>query len=305
MLPLKSYIHNPNIIGITVLQKLFWWIPDSLYLRLLYRLNMGHRLDLSHPTLFSEKIQWLKLYERLPKYTIMVDKLAVKEYVTKQIGEEYVIKTLGEWKCIEDIKWDALPDNFVIKNTKGGGAFGVLVCKDKTKLDFNSAERILSRGLKQNIYRDLREWPYKNVPMCFFAEEYIESEDQTGDLKDYKWYCFNGEPKYCQVIQNRTSKETIDFFDTEWNHMEFVGLTPGVGNADKKPSRPVALSNQIEIARKLSEGIPFIRVDLYEVKGRIYFGELTFYPASGMGVFTPEKYDRILGTMLDLPMNKK
>ena len=166
----------------------------------------------------------------------------------------------------------------------------------------------LQQSMKQDIYSALREWPYKNVPRRVIAEQYIEPGSNKNDLSDYKWYCFNGEPKFCQIIQDRSSNETIDFFDTEWNHQAFVGLNPvsgpTLGHAAIVPECPVNLETQIHIARELSKGIPFSRIDLYETAGHTFFGEITFYPASGFGVFTPNQYNEIIGQMLVLPDDK-
>ena len=291
-----------------LLQKLNFLFGEKVYLKLLFRLKMGYRLDLQNPKSFSEKIQWLKLYDRKPEYTKMVDKYAVKDYVASIIGKEYIIPTLGVWKKPEDIKWDKLPDKFVLKTTHGGGSSGVVICKDKAFFDKKTAVSKLQLSMKQDIYQALREWPYKNVPRRVMAEQFINSRPNVKDLPDYKWYCFNGEPKFCQVIQDRTSNETIDFFDTNWKHQEFVGLNPvsgpAIGNATREPERPTNLETQVRIARELSKGIPFSRIDLYETDGIIFFGEITFYPASGFGVFTPNHYNEILGQMLVLPSEK-
>ena len=279
-------------------------LSDKLYLKLSFRLKMGRWLNLKDPVTFSEKLQWLKLYDRKPEYTNMVDKAAVKEYVAKKIGVEFVIPTLGIWERPEDIEWDKLPDRFVLKTTHGGGSTGVVICREKTTFDRQKAMAKLNKSLKLSTYRELREWPYKNVPRRIIAETFIAPPSGTKDLPDYKWYCFNGEPKYCQVIQDRTSKETIDFFDTNWVHQEFVGLNPVAGPAAEEPIKPSNLEEQIKIAEELSKDIPFSRIDLYSVGEKIYFGEITFYPMSGMGIFRPDKYNELLGNMMKLPIKQ-
>ena len=286
---------------VVLLMKLNWLFPTEKYIKMLFRLKMGHRLDLQNPKTFSEKLQWLKLYDNKPEYTTMVDKYAVKEYVAKIIGQEYVIPTLGVWDDPEDIEWDVLPDRFVLKTTHGGGSMGVVICKDKALFDKQKAVEKMKQAMKQDIYKYYKEWPYKNVHKRVFAEQYIESQPETKDIPDYKWYCFNGEPKYCQVIQNRTTNETIDFFDTNWNHQDFVGLNPKANHATITPSRPESLERQICVARSLSKDIPFVRIDLYETGAHEYFGEITFYPFSGFGKFSPNPYNEILGQMLVLP----
>lgn len=304
MLTLKQYIQRPNLAALAVVKKIGFLIPDRLYLKIIYRLNMGHRLDLNHPRAFTEKIQWLKLYNRKPEYTTMVDKVAVKDYVAEHLGKEYVIPTLGIWERPEDVDWDALPDKFVLKTNHSGGNTGVVICKDKNTFDRNLAIQKLSQSLKADVYRNLREWPYKNIPRKVFAEQYIDPAPNVKDLPDYKWFCFCGEPRFCQVIQDRNSIETIDFFDAEWNHQEFVGLNPAARAAAVCPERPKDLERQVKIARELSKDCPFARIDLYSVGNVTYFGEVTFYPASGFGEFNPKLYDEILGAMLRLPGEK-
>lgn len=292
--------------AIVLLEHFGQWLPDSVYLKIMYRLKMRHKLNLRNPTTFSEKLQWLKLYDRRSEYTTMVDKYAVKEYVSSIIGGEYVIPTLGVWDKPEDIDWDSLPDKFVLKTTHGGGSSGVVICRDKTSFNREKAMSMLKESMKQNIYGFSKEWPYKNVPRRVLAEQYIEPHPNTNDLPDYKWYCFNGEPKYCQVIQNRSTEETIDFFDTVWKHQDFIGVLPYNGsdfaNAKVCPSRPSDLDAQIRIAKILAKDYPFSRIDLYSLFDKTYFGEITFYPASGFGSFEPAESDKMLSQMIQLPI---
>ena len=265
---------------------------------------MGYRLDLKNPKTFSEKLQWLKINDHNGEYTKMVDKYLVKEYVSNVIGEEFVIPNYGMWDRPSEIEWDLLPDQFVLKTTHGGGSSGVVICKDKNYFDKERAIDILGRSLRQDIYKTLREWPYKGVQKRIFAEKYLEIKTGDSAIPDYKWYCFSGEPKYCQVIQNRFTEETIDFFDTSWNHLNFSGLSPSSGPLAKSavaiPECPEQINTQIKIARRLSEGMPFARIDLYEIHGQVFFGEITFYPMSGFGIFTPKQYNEMLGQELKL-----
>ena len=280
-------------------------LPDKLYLSLKFFKEFGRFPHWNNPQTFNEKIQWLKIYDRKPEeYTTMVDKYAAKQYVAAKIGVEYVIPTFGIWDRPEDIEWDKLPDQFVLKTTHGGGSTGVIVCRDKANFDKTDAIRKLNESLRTDLYVVWREWPYKNVSKRVIAEKYIEPDKGTNDLTDYKWYCFNGIPKYCQVIQNRSTEETIDFFDAKWNHQEFIGLNPCATMAANEPACPSDLDGQIRIATILSKGLCFSRIDLYSIAGRTYFGEITFYPNSGMGRFTPAEWNKRLGDLLKLPSNE-
>lgn len=293
-----------------IVQNFFRWLPDKPYLQLLYRFKMGHRLDLKSPKTFTEKIQWLKLYNRKPEYTLMVDKYAVKKYVADIIGEKYIIPTLGVWDKPEDIDWNALPNEFVLKTTHGGGSGGVVICKDKKTFDRNKAILTLRDSMNSDIYRSLREWPYKDVKKRVLAEKYMAPKDMVNnpiyDLSDYKFFCFNGEPKYCQVIRDRHSKESIDFYDMNWRHQEFVGLNPvtssgkNLVNGVNPVPRPLLLDDMICVCHKLSKNMKYVRIDMYVIDNRIYFGEITFYPASGIGLFNPDKWNEELGNLISL-----
>lgn len=303
---LGVYIRDPFRIGYGLLRRMAPLIKnDKAYLKMLYFLRMRRKLDLNNPQTFSEKIQWLKLNDRQPKYTTMVDKYAVKEYVAGIIGQEYIIPTIEVWDKPEDIEWDKLPNKFVLKTTHGGGSVGVVICRDKKNFDKKSAIKKMRKSLKQDIYVQLREWPYKDIMKRIIAEPLLEnSNDSDLDLTDYKFFCFNGKPMYCQVIKDRHTKETIDFFDMEWNHQEFIGLLSygtKYENAVNSPNMPMCLKEMQDIVLKLSKGIPFARVDLYEVNSKVYFGEITLYPASGMGKFIPDRYNQNLGKMIILP----
>ena len=282
-----------------------WRVPDKLFIPAYYYLNVGERLNVKNPTTFTEKMQWLKLYDHNEKYHQLVDKFKVKKYVTEAIGEQYVIKTLAIWDSVDDVDISILPDQFVLKTTNGGGSTGVVICKDKSTFDIEDAKRKLRWSANYDIYQNMGEWVYKGLKPRIIAEELLVDEPPTESLNDYKWFCFNGEPKYCQVIQDRSTNETIDFFDTDWNHMVFFGLNPvagpAAGPAAEQPKQPVNLKTQIRIARELSKDIPYSRIDLYEVGGKTYFGEITFYAASGIGRFEPEEWNEKLGKLIILP----
>ncbi len=272
-------------------------IPDSIYLRYQYWVHFHRMLNLRNPKRFTEKIQWLKIHNRKPLYSKLVDKYEVRAYVGCIIGHEYLIPILGHWHNAEEIDFELLPSAFVLKTTHDSG--GVLICKDKTKFDIEKARVFLNERLKTNVFNVTREWPYKNVVPSIIAETLLNPFDDN-EIQDYKWYCFNGKPTFCQVIKDRRSKETIDFFDTEWNHLEFCGLTPGVKNSSTPIPMPSCLEKMIDVAERLSNGHPFMRVDLYEDNGNVYFGEMTFSPASGFGCFTPDKWDEIIGDKIQL-----
>lgn len=272
---------------------------DSLYLRLLYFASQGIMLGLSTPKRFTEKIQWLKIHDRKPMYSNCVDKYEVKKYVGNLIGESYIIPTLGIWKNPEEIDWDSLPNSFVLKTTHGGGNNGVIICKNKNLLDKNQVVNKLKESLNYDIYKRYREWPYKNVHPQIIVEEYMH-DNVDPELTDYKFFCFNGEPKYCQVIRDRRTKETIDFYDMEWKLMPFVGLNPNCKNGDIPVPKPEKLYEMTSICRTLSKSIPFVRIDMYLISNRIFFGEMTFYPGSGLGRFRPDSWDEKLGSLLEI-----
>lgn len=261
-----------------------------------YWAGMGTTPNLKNPTTFQEKIQWLKLNNRIPSYRKYVDKIEVKDVVSQIIGEQYIIPTLAVWDSIDDINFDSLPQKFVIKNNHSASAAGVVIVKDKRTIDWQSCLQQLRKDYNYDIYYNHREWVYKGINKRTFIEPLLETKDGS-ELNDYKFYCFNGEPKYCQVIGSRFTQETIDFFDMEWNHMPFYGLNP----AARPAARPAAYDEMIHIAAKLSKNIPFVRVDLYNVDGKIYFGEMTFYPGSGIGVFQPQEWNKKLGDLIVLP----
>ena len=288
-----------NHLSSYIIRNYLSWLPDKTYLRLLFLIETGKILHLANPRTFQEKIQWLKLFNKHNEYTQMVDKVSAKKYVSNIIGEEYIIPTIGVWENFNDIQFKKLPNQFVLKTAHGGGSCSVIVCRDKKAFDYNHAKCILEKSLKSDIYRSYREWPYKNVPRRILVEELLITENNK-DLTDYKFFCFSGEPLFCQVIRDRHSHETIDFYDMEWNHQEFVGLNPSVKNGMTPVPKPQNLEKMIHICRQLSKNTTFIRVDLYNLKGKIYFGELTFFPASGLGTFSPSTWNLKLGNMINL-----
>lgn len=273
---------------------------DKQYLKLVFKYRMGYKLDLQNPRTFSEKLQWLKLYDRKPLYTKLVDKHEVKAYVSERVGAKYVIPELGLWNSVEEIDWEQLPKSFVLKTTHGGGNSGVVVCKDKEKLDKEATKKKLNESMKQDLYKDSREWPYKNVPKRILAEEYVE-DAATQELRDYKFFCFDGIVEFLFVGSERQKPGEdvkFDFFDKDYNHLV---LRQGHPNSKVLPAKPSCFEEMKEVAAKLSKGIPHVRVDLYEANGYVLFGELTFYHFGGIVPFEPEKWDIEFGNMINLP----
>lgn len=264
---------------------------------------MGEDLHLDNPQTFNEKLQWLKLYDRKPEYTIMVDKYKARKYIKEKIGEEYLIPLLGVWDKAEDIDFDALPNQFVLKCNHNSG-LGMYICKDKSKLTENQIKAIrknLAKGLKQDYYLAGREWPYKDVPRKIIAEKYME--DETGQLRDYKFYCFNGEPKIIMINSDReTGKTKADYFDMDFNWLD---LKWGYEHALVKPLKPINFEKMKELAVVLSKNIPELRVDFYEVNNKIYFGELTFFDGSGFDKIEPKEWDKKIGDWITLPQKRE
>ena len=272
-------------------------MPDRDYLERKFEALMGTPLHLDAPQTFNEKLQWLKLYDRKPEYTMMVDKYRVREYIAQKIGAEYLIPLLGVWDSPDEIDFAALPEQFVLKCNHNSG-LGMCICKDKSTLDLRKVRRELRKGLRQDYYLPGREWPYKDVPRKIIAEKYMIDND-VNELRDYKFFCFRGEVKCFKVDFDRFIDHRANYFDPNGNPMPF-GEVVCPPKPDKQLVLPKNLGKMISLAEKLSGDIPFLRVDFYNVQGRIYFGELTFSPASGMGKFIPEEWDAILGSWLQL-----
>lgn len=296
-----SVFKSPNNILLALSSRgMFNWVPDKTFLKCLYLCKTGKRLNLNNPQTYNEKLQWLKLYDRNPLYTNLVDKYEVRKYVSKIIGEEYLIPLIVVWDKFENINFDKLPDQFVLKCTHDSG--GIIICTDKSKLDIEDARNKINKCLKKNFYYFSREWPYKNVKPRIVCEKYMVDESEI-ELKDYKFMCFNGKVKCSFVCLNRNSSNglNVDFYDMNWNPMPFERHYPNSGVILPKPKN---FDKMVKFAEKLSKEMPFVRVDFYEINGRIYFGELTFYPGAGFEEFTPESFDYLLGSWISLPLNK-
>lgn len=272
-------------------------LPDKIYLKLKYRFKLGKKLNLSNPKTFNEKLQWLKLYDRKDIYTTMVDKYEAKKYVASIIGDEYIIPTIGIYNSFDEIDFDKLPKQFVIKCTHDSG--GLVIVKDKSKLDIKSAKKKINQCLKNNYYYSGREWPYKNVNPRIIIEEYIE-DNKSNTMRDYKFFCFNGTPKIMYISEGLEDHSTasMSFYDmnfkiTSCKRKDFKLL-------NYTPKKPKGFEKMKELASTLSKNTPHLRVDFYEINGHIYFGELTFSTCSGFIPFEDEKWDYKLGNMLEL-----
>jgi len=277
------------------------WMPDRLYLKLMFRCIMKQKLDLDNPKTFNEKLQWLKLYDRRPEYTMMVDKYAVKQYVAEKIGEEYIIPTLGVWDSFDDIDFSKLPNQFVLKCTHDSG--GLVICRNKDELDIAAAREKLTKCLKRNYYWWCREWPYKNVKPRIIAEKYMEDVKHRENkcLLDYKFYYFNGTPKFLYVSEGLEDHSTakmnhlyLDWTPTPFQRSDYFQF-------DILPDKPFGYNEILKIGRELAESIPFARVDFYEIDRQVYFSEITFTPCSGYMPFDPHEWDNTIGSWLKLP----
>lgn len=301
---LKWAVKKPDMALSALLSKKYvsLFFSDKLYLKIQYSLIMKKKLDFNNPQTFNEKMQWIKLYDRNPSYTLLVDKHAVRKYVTEKIGEEYLIPLLGVWSNPDEIDFDSLPEQFVLKCNHNSG-LGACFCKNKSKLNVEKTKENLRKGLNQNYYLLGREWPYKNVSPKIIAEKYmknsISSDDEDG-MVDYKFYCFNGKAKFAYISQNldnlqlaRISYVTLDAEAAPFKRADYRAF-------DVLPPKTNQWKKMLELAEVLSKGIPFVRVDFYDVDDKIYFGELTFFPGGGYTKLYPEEWDYKLGQLISL-----
>lgn len=268
------------------------FLPDEVVIKAKFKNALGYELDLDNPQTFNEKLQWLKLHDRKDIYTTMVDKYEAKKYVADKIGEEYIIPTLGVYNSFDEIDFEKLPEQFVIKCTHNSG--GIVICKDKNRFDKTKAKRTIGKSLRKSFYYYHREWPYKNVKPRIIVEKYMEDEEDK-ELRDYKFFCFDGKCKFMFIATNRhgNGDTFFDFFDESFEQN-------GHPNAPMAPHKPVNFERMKRLAEKMSVGIPQIRVDFYEVNGKIYFGEMTFFHWSGLVKFEPGEWDYKLGKYINL-----
>ena len=299
MSKIRTFIENPQYF-ITSPAAKGWlnWVPDSLYLKVLYRVIMGRKLNLKNPKEYNEKLQWLKLNDRKPEYSTMVDKYEVRGYIEDLLGDKYLIPCLGIYDSVDDIDIDALPDRFVLKCTHDSGS--VEICKDKSSFDIEGARHRLSQAMKRNYYATYREWPYKYVKPRIIAEGYLEGDG--GDLKDYKVMCFNGEAKIIEVHENRFVEgkvHTQTFYDREWNIVPLTQVE--TVTVDRPGERPRQLDEILRLSELIAKDMYHARIDWYIERDKIYFGEITFFDGSGFESFSTPEMERMLGDMINLP----
>ena len=294
---LVEYIKNPKLVLLGFLNNgILNWLSDEKYLKYRFRICVGNALNIDNPLSFNEKLQWLKLNDRKPIYTMFVDKYEVKKYVARTIGKEYIIPTYGVWEHFDDIDFDSLPRQFVLKCTHDSG--GIIIVRNKQDFNRKAAKRKIERCLRKNFYYVGREWPYKNVKPRIIAEKYMEEKNQS-QIYDYKIFNFDGEPKIIQVDYDRFKSHKRNLYNTNWDYIKAAIEFPTDEN--RVINKPQSLNEMLVLARKLSKKIPHVRTDFYEIDGHVYFGELTLYHGSGFERFTPESFGVELGKMLKLP----
>lgn len=294
---LIKIVNNPIMPLIYVTDKLgLIEYSDLFYLNNFYRFKFGKKLNIKNPVSFNEKLQWLKIYDRNDLYSIMVDKHEVKKYVSEIIGEEFIIPTVGVYNTFDEINFDKLPNQFVIKCTHNSG--GVIICHDKANFNYKLAKKCISKNLKTNFYKYGREWPYKNVKPRIIIEKLLK-DDTTNQINDYKFFCFNGKVKLFKVDFDRNTKHGANYYDLNCDLLPF-GEEVCPPNFNKEIQIPSNIHSMIKKAELLAKNTKFVRIDFYNVNGKIYFGEITFYPASGFGKFIPNDWDEKLGNMLNL-----
>lgn len=275
-----------------------YMLSDKDFIKKYFKKQNSREVNLTNPVEFTDKLQWLKLNWYDPVATQCADKFEVREYITKRVGAEYLNELYGVYESLEDIKIEELPKSFVLKATHSSGQN--IVCEDKTLVDWELSFKKMRNWLKTNYFWSTREWVYKGIKPRIICEQYLTDEENLHGLTDYKIYCFNGKPTYCQVIKERGSNGSIDFFDTQWNHMEFTGLQ-NMPRSIEEIKKPEKYDEMLRVSQELSKSFPFVRVDFYYVNNKIYFGELTFFPGSGFGTFDPPVWNERMGNLLKLP----
>lgn len=288
------YLTNrPNILGLYIINKISIIIPTRIYIKLVFRLQFGYKIDLSQPKTFNEKLNWLKLNDRKPIYSKMVDKLYVKELVASIIGDQYVVPCYGAWDDFNKIDFSKLPNKFVLKTNHDSS--GATICKDKSNFNYNLYKKKFTSLLKRNYFYHCREWPYKNVKPMVLAEMLLEDPDRD-KLEDYKFWCFDGEPlyMYCTIKGGDVYE---NFFDMNFKP---VNISHGYPRINPEPQKPQNFEVMKMLCKKLAKNIPFVRIDFFEINGKIYFGEYTFYDWGGFKPFINYNMDYELGRLINI-----
>lgn len=294
-------VTHPRLLSLFILNKFAPFISnDRKYIKVKYWLRLGSLCDLDNPKTFQEKLQWIKLNDRKPIYHQMVDKYDAKKLIAERVGDEYVIPTIGLWDKFDDIDFEQLPNQFIIKNTHDSGTY--FICQDKNKLDILQVrKRLLIDERKHDYYYYSREWPYKGLKHRIIAEPLLK-DDKSPYLRDFKFYCFNGEPRLFYITSDKgcglPTKQ--DFFDINGNHLE-IQDKEYPNNLIRCPLLPSNLNIMVELCRILAKDTYHLRIDFYEINDKVYVGEFTFFESGGFCYFTPEKYNRILGDWIKLP----
>ena len=294
----RRYLQNPYYaLGDDLLKTHPHWMSDKYFIKVFWKQMMDYPLDLKHPKTFNEKLQWMKLYDRNPLYTLLVDKLKVKQWVAEKIGSEHVIPTLAVYDSVDDIRLEDLPTQFVLKCNHDSG--GVVICKDKGNFDFDGAKAKLKKSFEHNFYWGYREWAYKNVERKVFAEQFMEDATMDDDLPDYKVFVFEGVPRLIQVDYDRFKNHKRNLYDTDWNYIDARILYPNDPN--RIFDRPKALDELLSFSAKLGEALPQVRTDFYLIGNKVYFGEMTFYHGGGYERFEPKSLGLKMGEWIKLP----
>lgn len=270
------------------------FIPDEPYLKMVYRIKSGKKLDLKNPKTFCDKLNWLKLHDVHPEYTRLVDKVAVRDYLKEVVGEDLCLPLLGVWEHYDDIDFDALPDRFVLKCNHDSGSVKVIL--DKSAMDHGTLREFYESRLKQNPYLLGREYPYRDVPPRIYAEQYMVPAGDC-DINDYKFFCFDGKPEILFVATERSTDCKFDFFDMDFNHLDIDNIHPQSGKTIEKPK---TFEQMKQLAAKLSQGMKFVRIDLYEIDGKLWFSEFTIYHAGGFWPMSPVEWEYKLGDLIRL-----
>ncbi|MGG4197536.1 ATP-grasp fold amidoligase family protein [Peribacillus frigoritolerans] len=276
------------------------FVPDSLMLKLQYRMKMGRKLNWKDPKRWTEKLQWYKKYYRTPLMTQCADKLEVREYIKSKGLESILNKLYAVYESADQFNLDLLPNKFVIKTTNGSGTN--ILCKDKSQLLPDKVKQSLNDWMYRDNFSVGREWSYKDIVPKIIVEEYLEDKSNPFDgINDYKFICFNGKAKFIVLDVDRNIDHKRNIYDADWNFIDVSTDSPNFGDTVPKPE---GLDEMLRVANILASDFPFVRVDLYWVNGTVYFGELTFYPWTGYVQFDPDEFDFILGEEFQLPIRK-